>query len=251
MIYRYLRTGLLVAGLLINGVAAEPLNSGSSPELKPEPHGRVSLVPLVEDRIELLEKSAPVAQPEPTRALPPIMVKAKVKTYEKVVIGKRRVSMASRGAAPAEAVDEYIYKTVPKVEYKQVDISPIIEKHAAIHGLDPWLVRGVIEVESAFRPTAVSPVGAGGLMQLMPGTASYLGCRDRFDVEQNIAAGTKYLKMMYDRFKSEDLMLAAYNAGPGNVERYGGIPPFAETQRYVVKVKKAWKNSKATHQKAQ
>lgn len=177
--------------------------------------------------------------------LPPIYVKAKIKTYEKVAVGRRRLSMASRGAVSTNEATEIIYKTVPKVEHGQLDISPIIEKYAAKYNLDPWLVRGVIECESAFRPNAVSPVGAGGLMQLMPGTASYLGCADRFDPEQNIAAGTRYLRMMLDRFGNEDLMIAAYNAGPGNVERYGGIPPFAETRNYVVKVKKAWKNAKA------
>lgn len=175
-------------------------------------------------------------------SLPPIYIQAKVKTYQKVAIGRRRRSMSSRGAAPVQADDsDIIYKTVPKISRQAVDISPIIEKYAKKYDLDPWLIRGVIEVESNFRPRAMSPVGAGGLMQLMPGTASYLGCRDRFDPEQNIAAGARYLRMMHDRFGDPNLMIAAYNAGPGNVERYGGVPPFAETQRYVVKVNKAWK----------
>lgn len=176
--------------------------------------------------------------------LPPIMINAKVKSYKKVVVGRRRMSMSSRGAVTTNETSEPIFKTVPVVEQKAIDISPIIEKYATQYNLDPWLIRGVIETESAFRPNAVSPVGAAGLMQLMPGTASYLGCADRLDPEQNIAAGARYLRMMMDRFGNEDLMIAAYNAGPGNVERYGGIPPFAETRNYVVKVKRAWKNAK-------
>lgn len=152
---------------------------------------------------------------------------------------RRRRSLASRGAH--QVAPKKQYKTVRRRVGKKLDISPIIMKYAKKYDLDPWLVRGVIEVESAFRPQAMSRVGAGGLMQLMPGTASYLGCRDRFDPEQNIEAGARYLRMMLDRFDDIDLAIAAYNAGPGNVERYGGIPPFAETQRYVVKVKRAWK----------
>ena len=203
----------------------------------------LGLVPLTDEPAPAVEESPETG----ASVLPPIYVYAKVKTYEKVVIGRRRKSLSSRGAAPVVTDDsDLVYKTVPKVEKKQVNISPIIEKYAAQYKLDPWLIRGVIQVESNFQPTAVSPVGAGGLMQLMPGTASYLGCRDRFDVDQNIAAGSRYLRMMYDRFGSEDLMIAAYNAGPGNVERYGGIPPFAETQRYVVKVRKAWKQGSAS-----
>ncbi len=237
---RFSFTAILLFALT-SACFAEPLRA-------PQNDSRVGLVPLLEDKAAEQEVEIEEAG-ESRNVLPPIMVQAKVKTYEKVVIGKRRVSMSSRGAESNSSGHEYIYKTVPKVEFKPVDISPIIERYAQQYNLDPWLIRGVIEIESAFRPNAVSPVGAGGLMQLMPGTASYLGCRDRFDIEQNIAAGSRYLRMMHDRFGSEELMLAAYNAGPGNVERYGGIPPFAETQRYVVKVKKAWKDAKAAHQR--
>lgn len=178
-------------------------------------------------------------------ALPPIVIKVRRTIYEKVAVSlpqavRRRRSLASRGAPGSVAPAQY--ETVARKAQVDVDISPIILKYAQKHDLDPWLLRGVIEVESAFRPYAVSRSGAGGLMQLMPGTASYLGCGDRFDPEQNIAAGARYLRMMLDRFGNYDLAIAAYNAGPGNVERYGGIPPFAETQRYVIKVKRAWKH---------
>lgn len=205
----------------------------------------LGLVPLEDATVEPAEPEVKKAETK-SSGLPPILVTANVRTYHKVAIGHRRRSLSSRGAqaAPSKGDDEIVYKTVAKVEKKQIDITPLIEKYAAKYNLDPWLIRGVIEVESNFRPTAVSPVGAGGLMQLMPGTASYLGCQDRFDPEQNIAAGSRYLRMMLDRFGDPKLMIAAYNAGPGNVERYGGVPPFAETRNYVVKVTKAWKDRK-------
>lgn len=114
----------------------------------------------------------------------------------------------------------------------------LIDKYAKKYGLDPDLVAAVIKQESQFNPYAVSPQGAKGLMQLMPETAREMGCQDPFDPEQNIEAGCKYLSKLLSEFNGNlELALAAYNAGPGRVRQYGGIPPFRETQEYVANVK--------------
>lgn len=112
-----------------------------------------------------------------------------------------------------------------------------IRRHAGKNGVSADLVRAVIQVESAYNPSAVSPKGAMGLMQLMPATAAEFGVRDPFEPEQNIGAGVAYLKRLLDRYDQRvELALAAYNAGPGNVEKYGDVPPFRETRNYIKKV---------------
>jgi soluble lytic murein transglycosylase-like protein len=114
-----------------------------------------------------------------------------------------------------------------------------IEEHAAAHRVRPELVRAVIQVESAFNPRARSNKGAMGLMQLMPDTAADLGVTNAFDPEQNIRGGVAYLRQLLDKFGgNEELALAAYNAGPGAVTKYGdAIPPYRETRQYVDKVR--------------
>ena len=113
----------------------------------------------------------------------------------------------------------------------------LISRSAARHGLDPALVSAVIMQESGGNPQAVSPAGARGLMQLMPSTADSLGIADCFDPEQNVEGGTRYLRRMLEQFGGDEkLALAAYNAGPGAVSRYGGTPPYRETRAYIQRV---------------
>lgn len=118
-------------------------------------------------------------------------------------------------------------------------INALAARAGRLFGVSPNLVRAVVEVESGGRTHAVSPKGAVGLMQLMPGTAAELGVRDSTDAWQNLYGGTKYLSRQLERFGSVDKALAAYNAGPTAVARHDGIPPYRETQNYVLRVMEA------------
>jgi soluble lytic murein transglycosylase-like protein len=112
-----------------------------------------------------------------------------------------------------------------------------ISAAAARNGVDPGLLSGLIRAESNFNPNATSPAGAQGLAQLMPGTAAGLGVTNPLDPVQSIEGGARYLRQQLDRFGGDATKaLAAYNAGPGAVERFGGVPPYEETQNYVRRV---------------
>ena len=126
------------------------------------------------------------------------------------------------------------------------DLLPLIERHALDRGLDPRLVRAVVQVESGYNPAAVSNKGAMGLMQLMPATALDLDVTSPFEPAENLRGGTEYLSGLLERFGGDiTLALAAYNAGPGAVARYGGVPPYPETVAYVENVLALWQGGAA------
>ncbi len=116
-------------------------------------------------------------------------------------------------------------------------LASIFQKAADTYGVSVSLLTAMAKQESNFQANATSKSGAMGIMQLMPSTASYFGCTDPYDPEQNIMAGAKYISELLDKYNGDtSLALAAYNAGSGNVAKYGGIPPFKETQNYVAKI---------------
>jgi hypothetical protein len=158
-----------------------------------------------------------------------------------------RLVVSDRPGGPGIQHATYSVRGVEAIRTTRRDVGPtfnraelhsLADQHAERHALNPALVRAVIQAESAWNPRAVSPKGALGLMQLMPETATALGVADPFDPAQNIQAGVRYLKGLLDRYDGNaELALAAYNAGPGAVEKYGRrIPPYRETQAYVRKI---------------
>ncbi len=148
----------------------------------------------------------------------------------KVMIGSGS-SSNSRPAGVAGTIPR-----APRARSAPPQVEGWIREEAGRLALDPDLVRAVIQVESDFNPRATSHKGAMGLMQLMPQTAASLAVSDPYDPRQNIRGGAAYLERMLRRFGRTDLALAAYNAGPAAVDRYDGIPPYAETRAYVEKV---------------
>ncbi len=134
---------------------------------------------------------------------------------------------------------------------KPQDLNQVINSISDQHHLDPDFISSVIHAESGFNPRAVSPKGARGLMQLMPGTASKLGVSNAFDPRANVEGGTRYLSELLERYNFDVVKaLAAYNAGPGRVQQYGGVPPYYETRTYVARIVRDYNRKKIAERKA-
>jgi hypothetical protein len=162
--------------------------------------------------------------------LPPVLEAGGVK----VVVGPDGRRVITNDGAAKDSPKRFPGRLRPLPD---ASLEPVISRHADSYQLDPKLVRAVIQVESGYNASAVSNKGAVGLMQLMPGTADQLSVDDPYDPDQNVRGGVAYLRRMLDRFEGRlELAVAAYNAGPGAVERHGGIPPYRETRDYVRKV---------------
>ena len=126
-------------------------------------------------------------------------------------------------------VIETVYHLPPEILFE-----PLLQEAAEYHRVDPDLVRAVVRTESAFDASAVSTAGAQGLMQLMPALSEELGVKDPFDPRENVFAGVRYLRWLLDEHDGDEaLALASYNAGPGTVMRYNGVPPYPETEQYI------------------
>ncbi len=148
---------------------------------------------------------------------------------------KEKIEPETKTVTPAQNQNSQAPKN------REDNLISFIEKTALDKGVDPNLVKAVIKTESGFKANAVSPKGALGLMQLMPSTADLLGVEDPLDPKENVVGGTTYLKDMLSKFGDTEKALAAYNAGPGAVQKYKGVPPYQETQNYITKVKENYK----------
>jgi soluble lytic murein transglycosylase-like protein len=180
------------------------------------------------------------AQPSPQNAL------AKAAEQQRASAARQRESIVKQAASLGVRLPPVAAETPPVVEaaaaaagapcdpVSEEVAAPLIENAAKAQELEPRVLRAIIEQESGFRPCAISPKGAKGLMQLMPDTAQDLGVQDPFDPRQSVEAGAKYFSQLMTRYNSDlQKALAAYNSGPTTVDQAGGVPDIAETRQYV------------------
>jgi soluble lytic murein transglycosylase-like protein len=183
------------------------------------------------------------------------MQRSAVRTAMEPGLEKQHISVRAQaqGAVSQDASHSFLTLPFPRLAQEAdagllancdplapAEIDTLVNENARREGLEPDLLREVMRKESGFRPCAVSRVGAQGLMQLMPSTAEQLSVRDPFDPKQNVAAGARFLKSLLERYGGDvSLALGAYNAGPGRVDRAGGVPDIAETKDYVLTILKA------------
>jgi hypothetical protein len=162
---------------------------------------------------------------------------AEIEHYE---AAPEETAAGSRHPVPASLSNKTGFPARP-----QADLNSVVNEASGRYRLDPDLVNSVIKAESGFKVHAVSSKGAQGLMQLMPGTASQLGVGNSFDAQANVEGGTKYLRALMEKYNFDMVKaLAAYNAGPQRVERFGGVPPYYETKAYVARVVKDFNKKK-------
>jgi len=163
-----------------------------------------------------------------------------------------RASIAAPSApAKSEFAKSGFAKSGPAKSAPAPPLNEVVNIASAAYHLDPDLVNSVIHAESGFNARAVSPKGARGLMQLMPGTASQLGVNDSFDPQANVTGGSRYLRGLLERYDFDLVKaLAAYNAGPDRVEQYRGVPPFRETRAYVARIVHEYNTKKTAQEKA-
>jgi soluble lytic murein transglycosylase-like protein len=185
-----------------------------------------------------------------SRVLPDRLVSQELKLFDRAWLPELETDTPSAAPqAPRSVFKEEMARINDAIRREffanAVPFGDLIHEKADKYDVDPALVAAVMENESRFKPRAKSPVGARGLMQLMPRTGRWMGAKNLYDPEQNVEAGTKYLRYLNKRFDGNlKKTIAAYNAGEGNVRRYKGVPPFRETRSYVKKVMTTYEQRK-------